>query len=55
MSDWDFLWGLSGDDLDFAVMNGYTKEEFLTKISDKFTIETGDAAVEPEQKGETRT
>ena len=27
MSDWDFLWGLSGDDLDFAVMNGYTKEE----------------------------
>ena len=32
-------------------LNGYTKEEFLTKISDKFTIETRDAAVEPEQKG----
>lgn len=28
MSDWDFLWGLTGDDLDFAISNGYTKEEY---------------------------
>lgn len=27
MSDWDFLWGLTGDDLLFAQENGYTKEE----------------------------
>ena len=26
MSDWDFLWGLTGDDLLFAQENGYTKE-----------------------------
>lgn len=28
MSDWDFLWGLTGDDLLFAQENGYTKEEY---------------------------
>ena len=30
MSDWDFLWGLTGDDLLFAQENGYTKEEYAS-------------------------
>lgn len=32
-------------------LNGYSKEEFLSVIGEKFIIETRDSAVEPEQKG----
>ena len=32
-------------------LNGYTKEEFMDKISEKFTLESRDSAVEPEEKG----
>ena len=32
-------------------LNGYTKEEFMAVIGEKFTIETREAAVEPEEKG----
>ena len=32
-------------------LNGYTKESFLEKIGELFTIETRDHAVEPDQKG----
>ena len=35
MSDWDFLWGLTGDDLLFAQENGYTKEEYFLFFDDK--------------------
>ncbi|MBQ2271358.1 MAG: DUF1015 domain-containing protein [Firmicutes bacterium] len=32
-------------------LNGYTKDEFMAVIGEKFTIETREAAVEPEEKG----
>jgi len=32
-------------------LNGYTKEEFMEKISEKFTLESRDSAVEPKEKG----
>lgn len=32
-------------------LNGYTKDEFMAVIGEKFTIETRKAAVEPEEKG----
>ena len=32
-------------------LNGYTKNEFMAVIGEKFTIETREAAVEPEEKG----
>ncbi|MBQ8590352.1 MAG: DUF1015 domain-containing protein [Firmicutes bacterium] len=32
-------------------LNGYSKEEFMAKIGEHFTIETREAAVEPETKG----
>ena len=33
-------------------LNGYTAEEFLKKISEKFAVEASDVPVGPEQKGE---
>ena len=32
-------------------LNGYTKDEFMAVIGEKFTIETRETAVEPEEKG----
>ena len=33
-------------------LNGYTEKEFITKISDKFTVEASDVPVGPEKKGQ---
>ena len=33
-------------------LNGYTAEEFIKKIADKFTVEASDVPVGPEKKGE---